>query len=234
MPFNCPHCNSEITQGEIAKRINDLGKEKGELEKKLKDAEKGSRLAEKYANQIEEMKGQIEEMQSKHSVDMAMSDAGIKDADVREAFEWQYGKVEVEEGKEKPPFGDWLKTMQEDASKAPAVLKPFLSDMGNKGGGIGGGNGGGTPPNGGGNGGNGGNGGGTPPNGGGSGNNQIPEFTPENVASMSLEDLRSNFSNVMQSWGFNAGYIPGGNAPNTPNGDGNSGGSGNNEGGGQS
>lgn len=123
MAYDCPHCQKAIPDAIPKDRFDEIYNERKALKTKVEDFEKSGKTADVLAKQLEVATGEIAALKSKHEVDLVMLDLGIKDADVRDALEWQYGKLSPEG---RAPFTDTVKTWHAEPDKAPAVVRSLL------------------------------------------------------------------------------------------------------------
>jgi hypothetical protein len=77
------------------------------------------------AQELENYKSQLEEANNRYNRHTAMADYGWSDPDLRDAVEWSYQKYQ---NKTEQPMalGEWLKSIKEDPSLAPVILRPHL------------------------------------------------------------------------------------------------------------
>lgn len=76
-------------------------------------------------SQLKELGEQLAKSESRYERHTSMAEFGLVDAEIRELVEWQYDKAMKNE-KEKQPLTEWLKSLQEDPTKAPVTLRPHL------------------------------------------------------------------------------------------------------------
>lgn len=76
------------------------------------------------AQQLQDAQGRVAQAEQRFTDYQAISGAvGTTDAEVIEAFEWQYSRLDAD----RPALGEWITGMRSDPSKAPAVLRPWLA-----------------------------------------------------------------------------------------------------------
>ncbi|MDP2307987.1 MAG: hypothetical protein Q8P18_18325 [Pseudomonadota bacterium] len=125
MAFSCPHCAGEIDQGTINDRMKDLTTRVKTAEAAALAAEK---LAETHASLAEKAKADLTEglaaKDAEYSSTIAFTEANIKEPDVREAFQWQYGKLAEDA---RLPFGEQIAAWVAKPEEAPVLLRPFLA-----------------------------------------------------------------------------------------------------------
>lgn len=77
-------------------------------------------------SEIKALGEKLQKSESKYDRHMALSAMGFQDEDLREAVEWSYERS-FRDQEEKPALADWMKTLKEDPSKAPSILRPHLT-----------------------------------------------------------------------------------------------------------
>lgn len=123
MSYSCPHCQKAIDDAIPKARFDEVYEERKTLKAQVTELEKTGKSADKIAAKYEETKAELEATKARHTVDLAMIDLGIKDPEVREALEWQYGKLPAEN---RAPFTDTVKAWHEKPEEAPAVVRSLL------------------------------------------------------------------------------------------------------------
>lgn len=101
------------------------------LEQQVAELREANQALEERASVVDALAGQLEQMQSKAAeaeqrfarYQTISSAVGSTDADVVEAFEWQYSRLT---GDDKPELSAWVGSLKENPDAAPAVLRPWL------------------------------------------------------------------------------------------------------------
>lgn len=123
MSYSCPHCQKAIDDAIPKARFDEVYEERKTLKAQVTELEKTGKSADKIAEKYEATRKELEETKARHTVDLAMIDLGIKDPEVREALEWQYGKLPADT---RAPFTDTVKAWHEKPEEAPAVVRSLL------------------------------------------------------------------------------------------------------------
>ena len=112
----------------VDERIQKLSAQRGEaldriteLEKELEGLRPLADSGQAWKTKAEEMEAAHETAASKWGTERSLLEAGVKDAELRELFAWQYERTPAEG---RPPFGEWLNGLT--AENAPAALKAYL------------------------------------------------------------------------------------------------------------
>ncbi len=77
-------------------------------------------------SEIQALGERLQKSESKYERHMALSAMGFQDEDLREAVEWSYERSFKDQA-EKPALADWMKTLKNDPSQAPSILRPHLT-----------------------------------------------------------------------------------------------------------
>ena len=101
-----------------------LEQQVAELREANQALEERASVVDALAQQLEQMQKKATDAEQKFTRYQAISSAvGSADADVVEAFEWQYGRLQ---GEDKPELSAWVASLKEAPDTAPAVLRPWL------------------------------------------------------------------------------------------------------------
>lgn len=77
-------------------------------------------------SEIQALGERLQKSESKYERHMALSAMGFQDEDLREAVEWSYERSFRDQA-EKPALADWMKSLKDDPSQAPSILRPHLT-----------------------------------------------------------------------------------------------------------
>jgi hypothetical protein len=112
----------------VDERIQKLSAQRGEaldriteLEKELEGLRPLAESGQAWKTKAEEMEAAHETAAGKWGTERSLLEAGVKDAELRELFAWQYERTPADG---RPPFGEWLNGL--NAENAPAALRAYL------------------------------------------------------------------------------------------------------------
>ena len=112
----------------VDERIQKLSSQRGEALDRITALEKELEGLRPLADSGQAWKTKAEEMEAAHATastqwgtERSLLEVGIRDAEIRELFSWQYGKLPAEN---RPAFGEWLGSLT--AETAPASLRAHL------------------------------------------------------------------------------------------------------------
>lgn len=75
--------------------------------------------------QIKQLGDQLTKSESRYSRDMALSKLGFQDEELRELIDWSYSRA-TKDNEDAPSLLDWVNSIKEDPTIAPASLRPHL------------------------------------------------------------------------------------------------------------
>jgi hypothetical protein len=112
----------------VDERIQKLSASRGEALDRVTALEKELEGLRPLAESGQSWKTKAEEMEAAHGLastqwgtERSLLEVGVKDAEIRELFSWQYSKLPAEN---RPPFGEWLGSLTNES--APASLRAHL------------------------------------------------------------------------------------------------------------
>lgn len=112
----------------VDERIKKLSAQRGEaldriteLEKELEGLRPLADSGAAWKTKAEELEEKLSGAEGKWGTERALLEAGVKDAELRELFAWQYERTPADG---RPPFGEWLSGLTPET--APAALKAYL------------------------------------------------------------------------------------------------------------
>lgn len=109
---------------QVVNERNSLKQERDSLLEKVATVDTLAAEIGSYKTKVEEYKTQLAQSADKFTRFQALSTVGILDPEIVELTEWTYSKLPE---KDRPNFGDWLKSLKEDPTKAPVTLRPHLT-----------------------------------------------------------------------------------------------------------
>jgi len=112
---------------EIAKK-KELQSQLDELTAGQKNQENLKTQLSDYQTRFAALETEIKTERMRYATDVTMLKQGVTDPKLIDYVRWNYGRVETEEGKDKPEFDGWLKSFQEDNKSLFSTMQASPSE----------------------------------------------------------------------------------------------------------
>lgn len=119
MAMTCPACKADVPDAIPKDRFKEINDRKNQLESENK-------LLAQQAAKATELEGELTQTRERHSVDLALIDAGITDPDVRAVVELAHSRLPTAEDGARPSVKDWVSSWKEKPEAIPQIVRPFV------------------------------------------------------------------------------------------------------------
>ena len=100
-----------------------------ELERQTESQSDKIKTVDSLHSQLKDLQEQLQGANQRYNRHSTIAEYGITNSNLRDAVEWSYDRaMSSRSKKDREAIGDWLKTIQEDPTKAPEVLKPHFQN----------------------------------------------------------------------------------------------------------
>ena len=116
---------NSIPYERFQKKVAELKELESKMESMRKKVEDFDSLSEQFENLKKNNEEQLAQFDSFKQIASAL---GTIDEEAIETAKWNYGRIEVEEGSQKPSIGEWISSIKENPDSAPRSMQAFFTD----------------------------------------------------------------------------------------------------------